>query len=170
MQGADRVNEELEVGFNEPFEKRWLRAEQVGRVVMTLFVAAGLTGLMGRGPYSHRTNRNADQALAIDFEPVARSQTGTQLTFHLSNATQEPTVKLFVGGTVVEPMGLQRVLPEPVKTETMSDGLLFTVAVPPGTQDARVRLMLQPVGMGVNTFVARLEGHAPLHWTQFVVP
>lgn len=48
MQGADKVNDELEVGFDEPFESRWSRAEQVGRVVMVLVAAAGLSGLLGR--------------------------------------------------------------------------------------------------------------------------
>ncbi len=170
MQGADRVNEELEVGFNEPFEKRWLRAEQLGRIVMLLFVSVSLAGLLGRGPYSHRTNKIADQALGVDFEPVARSQTGTQVTFHLVNTSQEPTLKLFVGATILEPMGLERILPQPLKTEAVPNGLLFTIGVPPGTRDAAVRMMLQPIGIGVNRLTAHLEGHALLSWTQFVVP
>ncbi len=170
MQGADRVNEELEVGFDETFEKRWLRAEQAGRVFMVLFVAAGLAGLLGRGPYSHRTARIADLALSADFEPVARSQSGTQVTFHLDNATDAPTLDLFIGTRLIEPMGLQRILPEPVRTRAVQDGLLLTVAVPPRTHDATLRLMLQPVGIGPEPLVARLQGHPALHWTQIVVP
>ena len=170
MQGADRINEELEVGFDETFESRWLRAEQAGRVIMVAFVAASVAGLFGRGPYSHRTERLADSALAVDFEPIARSQTGTQVTFHLKNATDAPTLNLFIGTNVVEPMGLQRILPQPVSTQAVQDGLLLTVAVPPGTHDATLRLMLQPVGVGPNEFVARLQGHDALHWTQLVVP
>lgn len=170
MQGADRINEELEVGFDETFEKRWLRAEQAGRVFMVLFIAAGLAGLLGRGPYSHRTERIADSALAADFEPVTRSQSGTQVTFHLDNPTDPPTLDLFIGTKLIEPMGLQRILPEPVRTRAVQDGLLLTVAVPPRTHDATLRLMLQPVGIGPEELVARLEGHPTLHWTQIVVP
>src|ERR1700712_514997 len=85
MQGADRINDELEVGFDHIFEARWLWAERVGRVVMLLFVAAGIGGLLGRGPYSHETTTVPMSDLSVDFEPIARSQTGTQVTLHLQN-------------------------------------------------------------------------------------
>jgi hypothetical protein len=39
MQGADTVNVEIGVGFDQPFESRWFCAEQAGRVV--LFAALG---------------------------------------------------------------------------------------------------------------------------------
>ena len=170
MQGADRVNEEIEVGYDEPFERRWRRAEQVGRWVMVLFVAAGLAGLLGRGPFSHATVASAGTGLAIDFEPVARSQTGTQVTFHLDNPTNDPTVDLFLGSNVVEPMGLQRIVPEPVETRIVNDGMVMRIPVPAGTHDAKLRLMLQPVSLGPNQLIARLAGRPAQRWTQFVVP
>ena len=171
MQGADLVNGELEVGFDQTFERRWHRAEQVGRVVMVLFVAAGLAGLFGRGPYSHRTDKTPDSSLAVDFEPIARSQTGTQVTFHFDNLTDTSTRKLFISAHVVEPMGLQQILPQPVNTQALKDGLLLTFGVPPGTHNAVVRLMLQPSGsVGLEHLMARLEGHPALPWTQLIVP
>ena len=170
MQGADRVNEELEVGFDERFEQRWLWAERAGRVVMVLFVAAGLGGLLGHGAYSHRTAQSAESALAVDFEPVARSQSNTQITFHLDNPTAAPTLDLFVGTNMVEPMGLKAMVPQPVSTQVVPDGLVMTVAVPSGTHDAKFRLMLEPTALGDNTLEARLQDHAMLRWTQFVAP
>ncbi len=170
MQGADKINDELEVGFNEAFEKRWRRAEQAGRVFMAAFVVASLAGLLGRGPYSHQTKKLGDSSLAVDFEPVARSQTGTQVTFHLRNLTDGSALNLFVGSTMVEPMGLGRILPQPIKTQAVQGGLLLTIAVPPNTADAALRLMLMPVDIGAKDLVARLGDHPPLHWTQVVVP
>ena len=170
MQGADRVNNELEVGFNEVFEKRWHRAEQAGRVFMVAVVAASLAGLLGRGPYSHETKRLDDASLAVDFEPVARSQTGTQVTFHLRNATEKPEMNLFIGSKLIEPMGLGRILPEPIRAQAVQGGLLLTIAVPPNTADAALRLMLMPDDIGTKALVARLGDHPPLHWTQVVVP
>ena len=170
MQGADKVNGELEVGFDEAFEKRWRRAEQAGRIVMVVFVVASLIGLLGRGPYSHQTKKLDDLSLAVDFEPVARSQTGTQVTFHLKNSTDQPTLNLFIGSKMIEPMGLQRILPQPVTTQAVPGGLLLAIAVPPQTGDASLRLVLMPVDIGRTELVARLQGHASLHWTQVVVP
>ena len=48
LQGADRVNGELEVGFDERFERHWEWAERAGRLCMILFVAVGLAGVFGR--------------------------------------------------------------------------------------------------------------------------
>ena len=170
MQGATRVNDEFEVGFDERFEGRWLRVEWVGRVVMVCFVAAGLAGLLGRGPLSHRTKKTPESALAVDFEPIARSQAPTQVTFHIDNPTDSPELNLFIGSNSVEPMGLQRILPQPIATKAVPDGLTLTLAIPPGSKNAEIRLMLEPSELGENELIGQLEGHAPIRWTQFVMP
>jgi len=170
MQGADQVNEELEVGYDRGFEHSWHMAERVGRVVMVLFVGAGAAGFLGRGPYSHQTVKTAGSNISVDFEPVARSQTGTQVTLHLHNPTSAPTLDLFIGSTAVEPMGLQRIVPEPTEMKAVDGGLVLTVPVPSGTTDADLRLMLLPVGVGPVNLVARLSGYGEQRWTQFVVP
>lgn len=170
MQGADRVNDELEVGFDQKFERKWLWGQRVGRIVMVLFTVAGLAGLMGRGPYSHRTVAAEGTGLKVDFEPVARSQTTTQVTLHVSNPTTSPTEELFIGSNTVEPMGLTRMIPDPVLTKILPNGLMMTVAVPPGTQDAEFRLMLTPVGIGPIVQTARLNDRLVLRWQQIVLP
>lgn len=77
MQGADRVNGELEVGFDQTFERRWRWVERGGYVFLGLFVAAGLAGLFGHGPYNHRTRTTPELGLTVDFEPITRSQCDT---------------------------------------------------------------------------------------------
>ena len=67
-------------------------------------------------------------------------------------------------------MGLQRVQPEPVSIRLVDDGMVMTVAVPPGTRDSKLRLILQPISLGPNQLVAQLADHAKLRWTQFLVP
>ena len=170
MQGADRVNDEFEVGFDSHFEQRWRRAELTGHATMALFLVAALAGLFGRGPLSHHTAGSAASGMTVDFEPVARSQTATQVTLHLANPTQSPTLDVFIGSNSVEPMGLRRIVPEPVDRRVVDGGMVLSVAVPPGTRDGELRLMLQPTALGPNQLVARLAGHAPLRWTQFVAP
>jgi hypothetical protein len=170
MQGADRINDEFEVGFNAAFERSWARAEWVGRIVMVVFIAATLAGLLGRGPYSHDTVKSDASGLAIDFEPIARSQAPTQVTFHLSNPTDDPAMTLFISTNVIEPMGLHSILPQPIAAKPVQNGLLLTFDVPPGTKDSMVRLQLEPNTIGDNQLAARLEGHQTIKWDQYVVP
>ena len=106
----------------------------------------------------------------MDFEPVARSQSATQITFHLDNPTAAATLDLFIGANVVEPMGLKAIIPQPISTQVVPEGLVMRVAVPSGAHDAELRLVLEPNSLGDNTLEARLQDHAMLHWTQFVAP
>ena len=170
MQGADKVNDELEVGYDEKFERSWSRAERSGYLVMLVLVAAMLAGLFGRGPFSHRTEKSAASGLAVDFEPIARSQCDTQVTFHIDNDTDATTMDLFLDSHLVEPLGLHQILPEPVVSQTASDGLRVTIAVPPHSHDTKLRLMLQPSIVGPVHLVAHLQGHEVLRWTQFIMP
>ncbi len=170
LQGADRVNDELEVGFDARFERRWMWAERGGRLFMLAFVAAGLSGLLGRGPFSHRTSTVPGAALAVDYEPIMRAQTQTQITLHIRNETALPTVQVFVSTQLVEPMGLSRILPQPLAEQAAGMGMNLTFAMPPGTQDGHVRLIVQPAGVGWVDETAQLAGHPAVHWTQLALP
>ena len=170
MQGADQINGEFEVGFDERFERSWLKAEWIGRIVMIACVAAGVAGVFGRGPFSHRTEKTAESALTVDFEPITRSQAPTQVTFHIDNPTNSPEMSLFIGSNTIEPMGLKQILPQPITTRAVPDGLTLTLAIPPGAHNAEVRLDLEPQELGPNQLIAQLDGHAPIRWTQFVLP
>ena len=170
MQGADQINDEFEVGFDEPFERSWVKAEWVGRIVMIALVAAGLAGVFGRGPFSHRTEKSAESALALDFEPIARAQSPTQITCHIDKPTYSPEMNLFIGTNTVEPMGLQHIVPQPIATKGVQDGLTLTLAIPPGTHNAEIRLDLEPAALGENQLIAQLDGHAPIRWTQYILP
>ncbi len=168
--GADRVNDELEVGFDQRFERGWAWVERIGRIVMVCFVAAALAGLFGRGPFSHRTTTVAGTGLAVDYEPVARVQTGTQVTVHLLNDHRSPTVDMFVSTHLVEPMGLQSILPQPIAERPDGNGMVLTFAMPPERVDNAIRLTLQPAGIGLITETARLAGHPPVTWRQLILP
>jgi hypothetical protein len=168
--GADPVNDELEVGFDQRFERGWALAERIGRLLMIAFVAAALGGFLGRGPFSHRTTSQPGSSLSVDYEPVARVQTATQITFHIDNDTAASTARLFIDTRLVEPMGLQRILPQPLAEQTAGGGLVLTLAVPAGTRDAHVRLIVQPAGIGIVHLSAHLQDRPALHWTQIIVP
>jgi hypothetical protein len=174
----DAIDDELEIGFDERFEKRWHRLEIGSHVLMALFVLAALGGFFGRGPFSHRTEKTADGRLAVDFEPLARWGTDTQVTVHLSAPGRlagpgaAVAAHLFVSSAVIEPLGLQRVIPTPNETESIGGGAIYDFTIPPGEDTAFVRFVLRPSTVGLVTAEVRTGGPdgEPLSWKQLVLP
>ncbi len=176
--GAAAVNDgELEVGYDPTFESRWRHIEHGSHVFMILVVLAALAGLLGQGPLSHRTDKSGDGRLAVDFEPLARYGTTTQVTLHLSNSLPgarnelEPTtpVNVIVTSQLVEPMGLQRVFPQPARTAAVGADISYTFNIPPGKESAMIRFVLKPAVVGPVWLLAR-QGETTVAWKQWVLP
>ena len=180
VRGADRVNDELEVGYDESFEQRWNVAQNVGLVVMVLFLLVCVSGLLGRGPFSHRTVSAPDGSLRVDYEPVAREGTPTQVTLRVPNSAETPEqVSVFLSGSIAEPMGLGRTVPNAVSTMVGTQGVVLRFVVAPLQADAKIRLDALPAEVGVVRLRAwtGADGTVDLpdprhgaHWTQVVLP
>lgn len=170
LRGAAPVNDEFEVGYDEGFEDRWVRAEHAGRWLLFAVVLLGLSGALGRGPLSHAAAQASDRSLAVDYEPVARYGTPTQVTLHLRPAPDARRVRVSISSGFVEPMGLQTMLPQPVEQAARDDDLVLTVAVQPGHGDTLLRVGLKPSVVGLVAMQVQMEGSAVLRWRQLVLP
>ena len=167
MRGAETVNAEFDVGFNQTFESRWYRAEQVGRVVMLIVVACAALGLLGRGPFSHETKAAPGGAISVDYEPVARHGTSTMITVHVHDPVAP--IRLLVDQHMIEPMGYQRATPVPDHTSVADDGTWLTFDQEPGQHDVLVRFDVMPTALGfVPMHVS--DGTDSVDWSMFVVP
>ncbi len=169
--GADAVNDgELEVGYDAAFETRWARAELVCRLIMVAFVAAALGGFLGHGPFSHATARAATGGSSVDYEPVARYGTPTTVTFHVANTSPEARLlTISMDFKVVQPLGLQRVIPRPVASAATQGGLTMTFDVPAKQSDVMIQLVAQPSATGPVHLSADVGGN-DVSWDQFIVP
>ena len=170
LRGADRVNDDLEVGYDQSFERRFHRLEQAGRAFLVLMVALSLSGLLGRGPFSHETVRTPGGGPSADYEPVARYDTPTQVTLHLHPAPGQATTTVAIDTGFIEPMGLTAVQPTPLSSATNQGGLALTFAVRPGASDTLVRLQLKPSVVGPVSLRATVDDAPPLSWTQVILP
>ncbi len=170
LRGADRVNDELEVGYDEPFERRFHRAELAGRAFLVLVVALALSGLLGRGPFSHETVRTPGGGPSVDYEPVARYDTPTQVTLHLHPAPGQDTTTVAIDTGFIEPMGLTALQPTPLASVAHDGGLSLTFGVRPGPADTLVRLQLKPSVVGPVSLRATVDDAPPLEWTQVILP
>ncbi len=173
VMGAEPVNDELEVGFDSRFERRWHRYEIGGRILMTLVVVAGLAGLLGSGPFSHRTLHFASGRLAaIDFEPITRFDTPTQVTFHLrtaANPALATPVDLRLSSNIVEPFGLQHALPA-ASFQRASHGDIVLKLPVADSDDDLIRIIGKPTQFGLIRMFAQVDDGPRLTWIQFVLP
>jgi len=171
LRGAAPINNEFEVGYDEAFEKVWLRIALAGRVILGLVVAAGLAGLLGRGPFSHHTSSAPDGAIKVDYEPVARFGTATQVTIHLDmrRFSAAPNITLHLSSTFVEPMGFHQALPQPLQEGAEGGGLTMTYPVRPTAGDILLRFVLSPTTLG-PVHLSVNDGMDTLRWTQIILP
>jgi hypothetical protein len=167
LRGATTVNDELEVGFDERFEEGWSRLQFVGRIVMSLVLATGLAGYLGGGPLDH-ARVGHPLAGAVDYQPIARFGTPTQVTLHLPPATGETTT-VTLSSTFVEPFGLQSIAPLPVRQSSERGALTLTFDRRPGGLDDLVRLHGKPARIGPIALVADMRD-TTLRFSTFVLP
>lgn len=170
MRGAAPVNNEFEVGFNSGFESSWYRVELVGRCVMIGIVGCALFGLLGRGPYSHRTITSERGEMKIEYEPIARHSTHTAITVHLSNPTDKKMpVHLMLGQHLVERMGFQKAMPQPDSTSAGKDGIRLGFVALPHQQDVLIRFEFAPSAVGLIP-VQITDGDDTARWKIMVLP
>src|SRR5215218_6611781 len=70
---------EVEVGFEQDFERKYYRVQRSIWVLLVLFLLAGIAGLFGRGPLSTTTRRSADGTVRLTYERLARFRTPTAM-------------------------------------------------------------------------------------------
>jgi hypothetical protein len=170
MRGADTVNDEFEVGFNQTFEASWYRLELVGRVIMVVFVSCALLGLLGRGPFSHASKTSASGRMSVDYEPIARHGTSTMITVHMKVLTDAArSFRLLLDQHMIEPMGYQHATPVPDHTSVSDAGIWLTFEEPPGQHNALVRFDVAPNAVGWIPMQIT-DGTDTVSWTMLVLP
>jgi hypothetical protein len=170
MRGADTVNGEFEVGFNQTFESRWYFAELAGRAVMILVVGAAALGFLGRGPFSHASRRSSSGTMAIDYEPIARHGTSTSITVHVQQARNTPyPIRLLVNQQMIELMGYQHAVPLPDRSMLSDTGVWLSFEEEAGQHDVLVRLEISPNAVGLVPMHLS-DGSDRIDWPMLVVP
>jgi hypothetical protein len=164
-----KVNNEIEVGENLDFQRKWWRFENVVWVFFTLIILLDLAGLFGRGPIAKAERRSADGTIDVKYERIERTDSPSILTIDFGpSAIQDGKITLYVSQSLVKALGTQRVVPAPLETRIGNGGL--TYSFPASRLPATVDLALEPSGPGVYDFTIGVVGAAPVHAKVFVVP
>jgi hypothetical protein len=164
-----KVNDEVAVGEDLDFQRKWWRFENAAWVFFTLIIILDLGGLFGRGPIAKAERRTADGTVDVKYERIERTDSPSILSISFGQpAIQGGKIRLYVSKSLVKPLGTQRVIPAPQETILGDGGLTYTF--PATKPPASVDLALQPSGPGIYDFTLGVVGAEQVHARIVVVP
>ena len=164
-----RVNEEVAVGEDLDFQRKWWRFENAAWIVFTLIIVLDLLGVFGRGPLAKAQRGAADGTLNVRYERIERTGSPSIMTIDFGpGAIRDGKVKLFVSSSLVKALGTERVIPAPRESIVGDGGITYTF--PASKTPASVDLALQPAGPGIFKFTVGVEGAEQVRARIIVVP
>lgn len=164
-----QVNNEIAVGSDLQFQRRWWIFERSVWILFTVIVILDICGFFGRGPMANARLRAKDGTIDIQYERVERYSTPSILTVHFGpDAIHDGKVQLWVSESFVKGLGNERVVPAPTRSMIGEGGILYTFPADPGPASAE--FALQPTAPGVDHLRMRVPGHEEVHMTIYVMP
>lgn len=166
---ADRIGD-IDIGFDAGIENGWILVQRVGWTLMAMLVAAGLTGVFGRGPLAQASVTTPDGNVQIAYERFARFRTPTQMAITLK-APMAGRLDVVVSTSLLEKINVQFIDPVPVLQRAVAGGTDFVFNVDSsGAKPATITFAEQAahtLGFGGTVQVDR---EPPLRLAGFVYP
>ncbi len=164
-----KVNDEVAVGEDLEFQRKWWRFEKGVWVVFTLILVLDLAGVFGRGWLAKQERKAADGSIDVKYERIERTSTPSIITIHFGDsAIRDGQAALFVSNSLVTELAAQRIVPAP-KTTVIGDGGL-TYVFPASRTPASVEIALEPTGPGLRHFVLQVPGSDAVRADVVVMP
>src|ERR1700759_2181865 len=92
-----KVNNEVAVGEDLDFQRKWWRFENAAWVAFSLIILFDLAGLFGRGPLAKAECRSSDGSIDVQYERIERTNSPSILSIHFNQAAiHDGQIKLFV--------------------------------------------------------------------------
>lgn len=173
MSALDTVSrtEEIEVGCDLDFERRWWRIQRIGWLVFVLLLIAGVLGFFGHGPLSKATVNPPGSALLVDYDRLARRETPCMLELHLEKAAlASGEVRIHLNHALVDQTQIKQIVPAPLAAEPLADGVRYLFRIDPTCDSACIRFSENPTTPGYVDAEVTVEGARPVRFRQFIYP
>ncbi len=110
-----KVNDEIAVGSDLKFQRRWWRFEKAVWTFFTLILILNLAGVFGRGPLAKARKRLPDGSMDIKYERIERYGTPSILEIQFGpDAIRDGKVQVWASDSLVKALGTERVIPQPL--------------------------------------------------------
>lgn len=164
-----KVNDEVAVGDDLEFQRRWGIAERIIWAVLVIFLLLSFLGVFGRGPLAHTSYASSASGMSIKYERFQRFGSPSVMFVDLDSSTfHNGTAQLWVSDDLVKPLGTQRIVPQPQRSEIVGGGILYTF--PANDGPASVEFQTQPATIGSSHVTLRIPGREPVVLHIFVYP
>jgi hypothetical protein len=135
---------------------------------MGLLVIAGLGGLFGAGPLSRAEVRGPD-GLRVEHARFVRAEASQTLEVHIPTSAPGGH-HLAVSRTFLDRVRIESVVPTPLRTEALADGVAYVFAARPSAASAVATFHFTPRSMGLVQGGIGVPGLAPLTIRMLVYP
>lgn len=164
-----KVNNEVAVGEDLAFQRKWWRFEHVVWSVFLLILIGDVAGAFGNGPLATVKRPAPDNSFDLEYERIERATTPSIILLHPhASAIQDGRFRLFISDSVIKELGNQRVSPQPI-TSTLGNGGI-TYDFPITATPATIQFALEPSRPGVHHFTMNTPGGTPLQARVVIVP
>ena len=164
-----RVNDEVAVGEDLEFQRRWWRFEKIVWIVFSLILVADLSGILGRGPLANAKAATNDGTLQLKYERVLRANTSSIITLQpQAGSIHNDKVQIFTSDSVLKKLGAQRIIPQPESSRVGNGGVTYTF--PSTGLPMTVQIELKPSFVGPEQFTIGVPGAEMIQAKTFTLP
>lgn len=164
-----KVDDAVSVGEDLGFQERWWKFEHLVWLLFLLILIADALGVLGRGWLANTKAVISGSSLQVNYERVERTSTPSIMTVTFDpDAVVNNEVHLFASDSLLKELGMQRVIPQPSRSDLGNGGVLYTFPVTGGP--SMVRFELQPSSPGVRYWTLQVPGKTPVRKRVVVMP
>lgn len=148
-----------------------LLAERVGWTALALILLAGLLGLLGPGPLSHRIQESNDGQLSVEFYAVERYAAPAKLTIRFADPERrDRMVRIAVSRQFTDEIDLEEILPEPESTTMLSHQIVYAFRISDLGDGGSVIIRYKHDDWGWQRFNVGLVDGSTVEVIQFICP
>jgi len=150
-------NNEVAVGSDLEFQRRWWRFEHILWLALTALVILDALGFFGRGWFAKAEAKTPDGSMRIEYERIERFGAPSLLTIHFGqNAVRNGGIQLWASDSLLHELGSQRLIPQADRSALDGHGILYTWVAAP--QPDSVQFSMQPAKVGSAWLTLRVPG------------
>ncbi|MGH9162652.1 MAG: hypothetical protein ACRD2X_22010 [Vicinamibacteraceae bacterium] len=150
------------------FQRREWRVQRIGWVLLTLFIAAALAGLLGgSGPLVKASARAPDGTLAVEYDRFVRqeAETALEVQSRFASSTSDE-LRVWILRPYLDAVTITSITPEPERVVLDEPRTTFVFRVSPGKSTSVVRFELHVRRVGRLSSSMGLVGAGSVEFTQ----